>query len=318
MKMKKLVALVTASALCLGMSVTAFAAEDNTNPSPDKNSLPWAGWEFSAADNADGTNNPYNLHLKGENLSSSEADFREEFIKKYAEEANLDLSDDAVLNTKAYAEVVKKAEAKAKEEYNIVINTLWNNPTGKENMLKAFEENGYTIPDEFKKEDVQPEVIMAGNLKPVDTNNMPADIKDVKWRLDLNSVQDKDVKAGDTIYVLHYTGEGKWEIMEAIVQSNPQNGNKYVVVQFQNGLSPVGIVKVTSNNELITLNKNGQPSTVIPTPGDNNNGSSSNGSSSNGTSSNGTNGKVTGTTNVTTAKQATVTKIGTSPKTGEF
>ena len=44
MKMKKLVALITASALCLGMSMTVFAAN---NPSPDNNDLQIGIWNGS-------------------------------------------------------------------------------------------------------------------------------------------------------------------------------------------------------------------------------------------------------------------------------
>ena len=48
MKMKKLVALITASALCLGMSMTVFATPNN--PSPDDESLAINGMWINGTD----------------------------------------------------------------------------------------------------------------------------------------------------------------------------------------------------------------------------------------------------------------------------
>ena len=43
MKMKKLLALITAGALCLGMSMTAFAADNSINEVPSNRNQPIAG-----------------------------------------------------------------------------------------------------------------------------------------------------------------------------------------------------------------------------------------------------------------------------------
>ena len=43
MKMKKLLALITAGALCLGMSMTAFAADNSINEVPSNGNQPIAG-----------------------------------------------------------------------------------------------------------------------------------------------------------------------------------------------------------------------------------------------------------------------------------
>ena len=53
MKLKKLVALITAGALCLGMSMTAFAADDNKSPDKVPSANGWAnGGDLGAINTA--------------------------------------------------------------------------------------------------------------------------------------------------------------------------------------------------------------------------------------------------------------------------
>ena len=109
-----------------------------------------------------------------------------------------------------------------------------------------------------------------------------------------------DLGIGDTIYVLHYDlATGAWETIPATVES--VGGDAWITVNFKS-LSPIGIVKVMSNNKVIALNKAGKPITdengnipVLNNPNKNDNSKNDN-----------------------TKKATTTTTLGKSPKTGEF
>ena len=51
-----------------------------------------------------------------------------------------------------------------------------------------------------------------------------------------------------------------WVVIEAVVQGG-HDRDKYVRVEFKNGLSPVGFVKVMQNGVAVKVDKNGVPVT---------------------------------------------------------
>ncbi len=251
MKMKKLVALITASALCLGMSMTVFATPNN--PSPDDESLAINGMEI------DGTNstNPgvgYNKEgasVKADPLSTSLVDIQANYIKEYKDKyPNTPLTDAAILAIDAVKEKVDAA-------YKEVVDTLWNSPEGRKNMKEAFAENGYNV-----KDGETPVLIAAGNLVPVDKyGNAITDFAGETLYQEFYIGDEEGVTVGSTIYVLHYNIENNsWEVIEAVVQGG-HDRDKYVRVEFKNGLSPVGFVKVMQNGVAVKVDKNGVPVT---------------------------------------------------------
>ena len=287
MKMKKLVALITASALCLGMSMTVFA--DVNNPSPDDESLAINGmWtEGSNSTNPGVGYNKEGASVKADPLSSSLVDIQENYIKEYKDKyPDTTLTDAEILAIDAVKEKVDAA-------YKEVVDTLWNSPEGRKNMKEAFAENGYNV-----KDGETPVLIAAGNLVPVDKyGNEITDFAGEPLYQEFFIGDEEGVTVGSTIYVLHYNIENNsWEVIEAVVQGG-HDRDKYVRVEFKNGLSPVGFVKVMQNGVAVKVDKNG-----VPVTDDKGNVQVVN--------------KGTTTTKAPTKASSAVT--GKSPKTGEF
>ena len=251
MKMKKLVALITASALCLGMSMTVFATPNN--PSPDDESLAINGMWINGTDST----NPgvgYNKEgagVKADPLSTSLVDIQANYIKEYKDKyPDTPLTDAQILAIDAVKEKVDAA-------YKEVCDTLWNSPEGRKNMKEAFAENGYNV-----KDGETPVLIAAGNLVPVDKYGNPiTDFAGETLYQEFYIGDEEGVTVGSTIYVLHYNIENNsWEVIEAVVQGG-HDRDKYVRVEFKNGLSPVGFVKVMQNGVAVKVDKNGVPVT---------------------------------------------------------
>ena len=158
-------------------------------------------------------------------------------------------------------------------------------------------------------EDDQVVVLGAGDFHTVDKNfeEFDQDISDgVEFTFELGASNEeygyatenwddlKDLKNGDTIYVLHQKADGTWEVLEgtAVVEDN-----YYTTVSVKvtlTSLSPIAFVKVMSNGEVVVLDKNEVPVSQVET-------------SATSVTSSKTTEKVT-TTSVTVKK---------SPKTGE-
>lgn len=257
MKMKKLVALITASALCLGMSMTVFAAN---NPSPDNDDLQiWKDSEVYPGITKPGVGlNEEDARLDVNALSTSLTDIEDHYIQKFLDANDSDKKVEnltpaeraTILSYKAVKDNVEKAYAE-------VVDTLWNSPEGRRNMKEAFAENGYNI-----KDGQTPVVIAAGNLVPRDKNgNLITDFDGEPFYQQFYIGQEEaGVGVGDWIYVLHYNVENNtWEVIEAQVQEDPTGHNMYVNVEFKNGLSPVGFIKVMQNGVAVKVDKNGVP-----------------------------------------------------------
>ena len=240
MKMKKLVALITASALCLGMSMTVFAAN---NPSPDNDDLQiWKGSDVMTGTTKPGVGlNEEGARLDVNPLSTSLTDIEDHYIQKFLDANDSDKTVGeltpaeraTILSYKAVKDNVEKAYAE-------VVDNLWNSPEGRRNMKEAFAENGYNI-----KDGQTPVVIAAGNLVPRDKNgNLITDFDGEPFYQQFYIGQEEaGVGVGDWIYVLHYNVENNtWEVIEAQVQEDPTGHSMYVNVEFKNGLSPVGFI----------------------------------------------------------------------------
>ncbi len=260
MKMKKLVALITASALCLGMSMTVFAAK---NPSPDNNDLQM-GWNGGSDVNPNWTANSgvgvneEGAHVRPDKLSTSLTEIEDNYIQKFldANDSDKKVADltpaerATILSYKTVKENVDKA-------YTEVVDTLWNSPEGRRNMKEAFAENGYNI-----KEGQTPVVVAAANLVPLDKDgNVITDFDGEPFYQQFYIDQkEAGVGVGDWLYVLHYNVENNtWEVIEAQVQEDPTGHSMYVNVKFANGLSPVGFIKVMQNGVAVKVDKNGVP-----------------------------------------------------------
>lgn len=257
MKMKKLVALITASALCLGMSMTVFAAN---NPSPDNDDLQiWKGSDVMTGTTKPGVGlNEEGARLDVNPLSTSLTDIEDHYIQKFLDANDSDKTVGeltpaeraTILSYKAVKDNVEKAYAE-------VVDNLWNSPEGRRNMKEAFAENGYNI-----KDGQTPVVIAAGNLVPRDKNgNLITDFDGEPFYQQFYIGQEEaGVGVGNWIYVLHYNVENNtWEVIEAQVQEDPTGHSMYVNVEFKNGLSPVGFIKVMQNGVAVKVDKNGVP-----------------------------------------------------------
>ena len=251
MKMKKLVALITASALCLGMSMTVFA--DVNNPSPDNDDLQiWNGSDVYPGTTKPGVGlNEEGAHVRADKLSTSLVEIQDHYLKAYKDKyPDTELTDAEIL---AIDEVKEKVDAAYKE----VVDTLWNSPEGRKNIKEAFAENGYNI-----KDGQTPVVIAAANLVPLDKDgNVITDFDGEPFYQQFYIGQEEaGVGVGDWIYVLHYNVENNtWEVIEAQVQEDPTGHSMYVNVEFKNGLSPVGFIKVMQNGVAVKVDKNGVP-----------------------------------------------------------
>lgn len=300
MKMKKLAALITASALCLGMSMTAFAAN---NPSPDDNSLDiWGSSDVYPGYAKPGVGiNEEGAHVQADPLSSSLYEIQDKYVADYrAKYPDTELTDDQIL---AIDEVKEKVDA----AYTKVVDTLWNSPEGRKNIKEAFKENGYNI-----KDGETPVVIAANNLVPLDKNgNVITDFNGEPFVQQFYIGQNEaGVGVGDYVYVLHYNVDNNtWEVIEAQVMEDPTGHSMYVNVEFKNGLSPVGFIKVMQNGKAIKVDKNGAP--IKDENGNNQVIIDSNKNS-------GTNTNTTATTKPATKPATKATTTGRSPKTGEF
>lgn len=77
----------------------------------------------------------------------------------------------------------------------------------------------------------------------------------------------EDLKAGDTLYILHQKSDGTWEVLEGKVTLG-QYG--YTVNAHFDSLSPVAIVKIMSDGKVAVLDKDGQQAGILEPESDSN------------------------------------------------
>ncbi len=230
MKMKKLVALVTAGVLCLGMSMTAFAATGDSNGN---------------------TNAP---------SPSPEEIKKEEEIKLNAGAPSFDEEDvwfvDNGLDYTIGVDYLAGADGLTDEQYKEVVDTI-SDPKKVEEVIKQV----CNVPD-----GAQYAVLKAGDISYGEMVNgqwvehtLPAGGVDIK--VNVGSASLEGLKNGDSIYVLHYVN-GKWEVLQGTVQV--EGDAAFVTVHF-NSLSPVAFVKVTSSGKVVPYDAKGNPVTPVKT-----------------------------------------------------
>ena len=139
-----------------------------------------------------------------------------------------------------------------------------------EKVKDILYEAGYTV-----KDDQDITVIAAGDLSLMDMEKFEkTEVPEGGVDLDINlgfqnsysnngytytygAIQ--GLKEGSTVYVLHQKDDGTWEVMEGTVKVKTKiNGThtSYYVPAHLDSLSPVAIIKVMSNGEVVVLDKN--------------------------------------------------------------
>ena len=161
----------------------------------------------------------------------------------------------------------------------LTFNPIWSaegtdkdgNLSDEEKVKDILYEAGYTV-----KDDQDITVIAAGDLSLVDMETFEkTEVPEGGIDLELNlGFQDsysyggqftygaiQGLKEGSTVYVLHQKDDGTWEVMEGTVKvktTSDEYGTYtgYYVTAHFDSLSPVAIIKVMSNGEVVVLDKN--------------------------------------------------------------
>ena len=223
-----------------------------------------------------------------------------EIQQKYVDEYRAKYPDTDLTDEEIVASFTTDQIKAIEDEVNAVLDVFRANGESNEERLDIFKKNGYVIP----AGDVEAVVLATADLTATWNNGGEAMTdEEFKKRFPNGMTQQinvgdlvakNDLGIGDTIYVLHYdVTTGVWETIPATVQS--VGGDAWITVNFKS-LSPIGIVKVMSNNKVIALDKAGKP--ITDDKG---------------------NIKVVNTNKNTTSKDVkAASTIGKSPKTGEF
>ncbi len=239
MKMKKLVALISAGVLCLSMSMTAFATEvEDKDPSPQ---------------DPPKTEKPVDPPKTDEEI-------RKEMEKEYNE--GLTVVEAVWFSSELEYDVMPGYLSDAKkdlteEQYKEVVDTL-SDPEKIEDVIKA----ACNLPN-----DVQCALMKTGDIRygEYDENgnwiDKPIPAGGIDIQVSVGSASEQGLKNGDSIYVLHYVN-GRWEVLEGIVELYGDDAR--VTVHFTS-LSPVAYVKVTSNGKVVPYNAKGEPVTPVKT-----------------------------------------------------
>lgn len=213
-KIKKAAAIVAASVLCMGMSMSAFAAsvtdpvvpEDNTQvETPEEKEIP----QLYYGQGTDKDGNKFTVASVGQ----------------VSEEVKEILSDE-----KAVVDIIEQA--------------------------------GYEVADDQKVV-----VIGAGEMELMQGTKveMPEGGVDVTLNIGNTDAHDVgDIEDGDTLYVLHQKADGTWEVLEGTAEkevytygmNDEYSFASYTLKFHLDSLSPVAVVKVMSNGEVVVLDKN--------------------------------------------------------------
>ena len=74
------------------------------------------------------------------------------------------------------------------------------------------------------------------------------------------------IQNGDTLYILHQKADGTWEVLEGKAVVKDQNGyTAYGVSAHFDSLSPVAVIKIMSNGEVVVLDKDNNVKETITT-----------------------------------------------------
>lgn len=138
-----------------------------------------------------------------------------------------------------------------------------------EQVKEILKEAGYEVTD-----DMNAVILGAGDISLVDQywdEKMEMPEGGVDLELDLSTIifdydnyeyvgENEEVlnlKNGDTLYILHQKADGTWEVLEgtAVVETDEWGYTYYSVKAHFDSLSPVAIVKIMSNGEVVVLDK---------------------------------------------------------------
>lgn len=231
--MKKVIALITSAVLCCGMGTTVLATE---NPSVTDPVI------------EDGTENPSvtDPTVDEETTENTETTVTDSIYEVFYG-VGLDKDGNKVT---VYSEgISEELEATLKDESAV---------------KDILESAGYEVDDDHKIV-----VLGAGDFSTYDTpgHKIDQDISDgaemrftlgtsSEWYTSSNWEDLKDIKDGDTIYLLHQTADGTWEVIEGKAEVVSKYGYTYVyVTATMTGFSPVAFIKVMSDGKITVLDK---------------------------------------------------------------
>ena len=227
-KIKKAAAVIAAAVLCLSMGMSVFAA------SPDAGDVP-----------------------SGDIQDTTES-VEEKIHQLWGSGTGLDKDGNKV--TVRPEEISQDVEEILEDE---------------EAVNDILSDAGYDVQD-----DQQIVVLGAGDFQTVDMYGNPIE-QDISEGVDLsfrlgyqyknseygeNWENLKDIKDGDTIYVLHQKYDGTWEVLEgkAVVEDTEYFTRVSVSVNLTS-LSPVAFIKVMSDGEVVVLDKTETPVQKVDT-----------------------------------------------------
>ena len=234
---KKIVAVALTAAMCLGLSMTAFAAKPDTWTNDDL----WS---------------PDKLREQGPNAKYTNPAFGEPVLDKdgnpvYYTYTEFDPATGKWVEVKeivySNSRVSIARNAKGQEvdiTWRALSDKTLKSIDGEEKVAEIFKKNGYNVPDDT---DFIP--ILNGNIN--FTNGVPEGGGQVTFKLADLGVGSEGVQAGDTVYVMQETapGSGVWEVYAAEVGPNldatvtlPRNG-------------ALVLLKTLSDGTVITLDR---------------------------------------------------------------
>lgn len=235
-KMKKAAALVAASVLCMSMSLGVFASSP-TDP---------------------------------ELLTPEEQEMLNDMEWEYSHSimgATVEEKDGNKLTVSTYGELKKD-----------VIDTLQDEEKVKDILTDA----GYIVKDDQNVVVIGVGDIQLHDLETYEDIEVPEGGVDltlnIGWGGDdwIGAEELEGIKDGDTLYILHQKADGTWEVLEGTAVIENQNGFKaYKVAAHFDSLSPVAVIKIMSDGEVVVLDKdNTVKGTITTTPAQNSKGDS--------------------------------------------
>lgn len=234
-KIKKAAAIMAAAVLCLSMSMTVFASDRFDYASPDAGDIP-------AADDQE-TETEVEKEIT-QIWSGSGLDKDGNKVTVLSEKVSAEV-EEILKDTDAVKDILNDAGYDVTDDHQVVV-------------LGAGDFETYNKDWEAYDQDISDGANMKFYLG---YGNDKYGYHSENWD-DL-----KDIKDGDTIYVLHQKDDGTWEVLEgkAIVVTNEYGDNDISVEVTMTSFSPVAFIKVMSDGEVVVLDKTETPVQKVDT-----------------------------------------------------
>lgn len=241
---KKAAAVIAAAVLCMGMSMSAFASSV-TDPAIEKPVLDKDGNTLSiqyiyGGQATDKDGNKFTMH------STVVSEEVEEILK----------DGDKV------REILTDAGYEVKEEQDVVVLGAGDYELVGEYDFASGDFEKYEVPEGGIDVEIQ-----IGFEYQYEYDSIYGD----PYQSGRNDEYMEGIQEGDTVYILHQTADGTWEVLEgtiAIKTHTNDSGSEYYqttstysyyyVTAHLDSLSPVAVIKVMSNGEVVTLTKDGE------------------------------------------------------------